>query len=319
MGQQCLPHFPGIFHPLLGQVCICLVGIFLTGCSRTGKIGMPRFDVQIEQIEHDAMAQVAKRAIVDGDPLAGIDHLDVIQFRFLHRLEMGDLGSHPGEIMLDSVLLIPTDVIRAGDLDAPNILFNDLLVITSTFYEEGLGIVLGKFLGQAPPAGGQRVDCIIDGHLTLFVIEEEVDVVAAFLENLLPHEYRGRAGINMKIVLGHILAGANVRSPVIPQMEDLRLHAQPPQIPCQGNAQVRLASSRQTNGHDHDATRMKQAAGFGAVELRRSKLTIFGHVVNGIDICAGPSPLAGVPGCNVGGAGALCKSAIDFIAGGFLV
>ena len=59
---------------------------------------------------------------------------------------------------------------------------------------------------------------------------------------------------------------------------------------------------------------MKQAARFGTVELRGGKLTILGHVVNSVDIRAGPSPLPRVAGCHVGGAVALCKSAIAFMA-----
>lgn len=39
------------------------------------KIGMPRFDVQVEEVEDDPMRQVTKTAIIDGNSLASIIHL----------------------------------------------------------------------------------------------------------------------------------------------------------------------------------------------------------------------------------------------------
>lgn len=49
------------------------------GGTYADKVGMPRLDVQVHQIEHDSISKVSKIAVVQLDPLASIDHLSVGQ------------------------------------------------------------------------------------------------------------------------------------------------------------------------------------------------------------------------------------------------
>lgn len=53
--------------------------------------------------------------------------------------------------------------------------------------------MLSKLLRQSSSAGGEWVDCIVDGHLAILV-QKLVNLFAAFLEDLLPKENRGRGG-----------------------------------------------------------------------------------------------------------------------------
>ncbi len=75
---------------------------------------MPRFDVQIQQVEDDPMTQITEGTIVNGDTLSSIDHLDVIEIGLLHGLEMRYFCTHLCEVVLYGVFLAPTDLAPWG-------------------------------------------------------------------------------------------------------------------------------------------------------------------------------------------------------------
>ncbi len=73
--------------------------------------------MQIQQVEDDSVTQVAKRAIIDGHSLSGIDHLYVVEIGLLHGLKVRYFCTHPFKVMLDGVVLAPTDLppLRVSD------------------------------------------------------------------------------------------------------------------------------------------------------------------------------------------------------------
>ena len=53
-----------------------------------------------------------------------------------------------------------------------------------------LYIVLCEFLRERPPSSSHGVYSIIDRYLPIFVVQEMVDILSTFLENLLSKKHR---------------------------------------------------------------------------------------------------------------------------------
>ena len=51
------------------------------------------------------MRQVPESAIIDAQPLTSIDHLNEVEFRFIHSLEMWYLCGQSCQIMLNSIIV----------------------------------------------------------------------------------------------------------------------------------------------------------------------------------------------------------------------
>ena len=87
--------------------------------------------------------------------------------------------------------------------------------------------MLGELLCERPTRTGGRIDCIVDGHLTILVVQPGVDILPALLQDLLP-EYDGRwGGIREEVIFGYLAAFANRCATVVSKVEDTSLHSQP--------------------------------------------------------------------------------------------
>ena len=58
-------------------------------------------DKTAQKVIYIPVRKVAKATVVNSDPLASIDHFDVIEVRFLHGFEMWYLSAHSCEVVLD--------------------------------------------------------------------------------------------------------------------------------------------------------------------------------------------------------------------------
>lgn len=99
---------------------------------------MPRFNVQVQKVENDAMGQVSKSAVIDGNSFPSIEHLqkmevqstintedrfpsgshlDVIEFLLLHCFEMRYFCAHSCKVMFNRILGCPTHVLELVSID----------------------------------------------------------------------------------------------------------------------------------------------------------------------------------------------------------
>lgn len=51
-----------------------------------------------------------------------------------------------------------------------------------------LDVMLSKLFGQRPPTSCQRVDSIVYCYLAILVVQEVINILAAFSHNLLPQK-----------------------------------------------------------------------------------------------------------------------------------
>lgn len=104
------------------------------GTTCPGEIRLSRLDVEVQEVEHNTMRQVSKGAIIDHYALAGVNHLksladqtppqtvlgtelqgtylDIIQVRLFHGLKVRDFGGDAPEIVLHSIVGVPTDILQ---------------------------------------------------------------------------------------------------------------------------------------------------------------------------------------------------------------
>lgn len=75
--------------------------------------------------------------------------------------------------------------------------------------------MFGQLLGQGPAPARRRVDCVVYGDLTVFMVEPRVNVLAAPLEDLLPQNDGSRGGVGEEVVLWDGTFGANSGTTVI--------------------------------------------------------------------------------------------------------
>ena len=106
-----------------------------------------------------------------------------------------------------------------------------------------LYIMFCKLLRQLPAAFGKGIDGIVDGNLALLVVQEVIQIHAAFLEDRLAqldrfgrsckksasHARRLWAGptVNEEVVVGDVVAGSHVGAPIIPEVERAGLDSEP--------------------------------------------------------------------------------------------
>lgn len=216
-------HFPGIVFALLAQAGISFVAVLLLGSASATEVRLTALNVKIEQIEDDALGQVAESAIVDNHSLSRVDHLDVVQVLLLDRLVMRYARVDAVEVIFDCILGRPSDVVRGGDLDRSNVLLDDTLVSAGAFDEQGLNVLFFKLLGQSVPPCRERVDSIEDSDLSVLVIQEMENVFSALFQDFVPQQDRGGARIDKEIVVGNLAFGTHVSSAVVPEMEDVSL------------------------------------------------------------------------------------------------
>jgi hypothetical protein len=201
------------------------VAVLLTCRAGTGEIGLTRFDVQVEEVEDDALREIVEGAVVDDNALASVDYLDPVQVRLLHAFEMRYSGVNSGEIVPDGILVSPSLVIRRGDLDTTHILLYYARVAAVGFYKDGLNTMFGKFLGERPAAHGDGVDGVVDGHLAVVVLQKVVYILPALGQNLVPQQHRLGGGVQEEIVVRHVLSWAQRRTPIITQVEYMSFDA----------------------------------------------------------------------------------------------
>jgi len=90
-----------------------------------------------------------------------------------------------------------------------------------------LNVMLGELLCERPTRTGRGIDCIVDGHLAILVVQPGVDILPALLQDLLP-EYDGRGGgIREEVVFGYLTSFADRCATVVSKMEDTGLDTQP--------------------------------------------------------------------------------------------
>ena len=111
VAHERIPHLACVLPPLRRERRVRFVGFLLECCACARKVDLPALDVQIEQVEDDALGEVAKGAVIHRDALAGVDHLDPVQVALLHRLKVRDARVDAGEVVFDRVAWLPARVI----------------------------------------------------------------------------------------------------------------------------------------------------------------------------------------------------------------
>ena|SRR6478735_787245 len=86
-------------------------------------------------------------------------------------------------------------------------------------FESHLDIMLRKLLGQRSSSVGGRVNSIVNGNLSIFMVEPGVNIFSALLQDLLAQNDRGRRGIGEEVVVRNGSIRADGGSPVIAEME----------------------------------------------------------------------------------------------------
>jgi hypothetical protein len=117
-----------------------------------------------------------------------------------------------------------------GDLDVAGVFLEDGLVVDKGLDEEGLDIMLGELLSQRTAAAGGLVDGVVDGDLSVLVIQPGVDVLATLLENLLAEDDGGGGCVGEEVVLGDDTAGADCGAAVVAKVEDAGLDTKPGEL-----------------------------------------------------------------------------------------
>lgn len=75
------------------------------------KIGVPRLNVEIQEIEDDPVRKITEAAIIDNQSLPCINHLYVIEILFLHSLELRYSRRDSTQVVFDSIIRIPTHIL----------------------------------------------------------------------------------------------------------------------------------------------------------------------------------------------------------------
>jgi len=86
--------------------------------------------------------------------------------------------------------------------------------------------VISEFFSQSATASSSWVDGIINGDLTILMIQPGVDVLSALLEDLLAEHLRSRGRIGIEVIFRNLTTGHRSTA-VVTEVEDSRLHAQP--------------------------------------------------------------------------------------------
>lgn len=87
--------------------------------------------------------------------------------------------------------------------------------------------MLSELLGKRATATGGGIDGIVDGDLTIFMVQPGVDIFPALLEDLLAKDDRCRSGVGEEVVFRYDAARSNSGTAIIAEMEDPSLDAEP--------------------------------------------------------------------------------------------
>jgi hypothetical protein len=93
-----------------------------------------------------------------------------------------------------------------------------------------LNIVLLKLLGERSTPIRKRIDCIVDGNLTIFVVQPSIDILPALLQDLLTKHNRGCRGVDKEVILRDFHIRAHRGSTIVTQVEDSGLDSQPENV-----------------------------------------------------------------------------------------
>lgn len=94
-----------------------------------------------------------------------------------------------------------------------------------------MNIVLSEFLSKRAPSICSRIDCVVDGHLPIVVVQPRVDILTALLQDFLAQNDGGRRCIGKEVVIRDRSIGTNSCSTIVTEMKDARLDTKPSQIP----------------------------------------------------------------------------------------
>ena len=183
--------------------------------------------------------------------------------------------------------------------------------------------MLGELLSQRPTGGSGGINGIVDGNLPVLVVKPGIDVFSALLQNLLPEHDGSRRRIGVEIVLRNGATLSNRGTAIVAQMKDAGFDPEPidhqekegqagytalRQLTTAGSAtrtprcvwgevrdfrrskrdrmveeHLRLSTSRETDHHNRDTTRVEESARHSAIELgRRQVILVIGNIVNSI-------------------------------------
>lgn len=156
--QEDLRHAGRIGNAFLGEGGVSFVGILLVGDTGPNEVGGARLDVQICEVEDDAVGEVVEGNVVVEEFTTRIDHLDVVQFLLVHGLEDGNLHVDAAEVEFRRLIGIHTGKLGAlarqskdkesthigrRNLDVTRILTKNGLVIHEGLDEERLFALAG--------------------------------------------------------------------------------------------------------------------------------------------------------------------------------
>lgn len=74
------------------------VGVFLAGGAGSSKECLAGFDMEVHEVEDDAVGEVTEAYVVVHNTLAGVDHFDPVEVCFVHGFEVGDLHVNSLEV-----------------------------------------------------------------------------------------------------------------------------------------------------------------------------------------------------------------------------
>lgn len=73
-----------------------------------------------------------------------------------------------------------------------------------------------KLFCERNTATGSRVDCIIDGDLSIFMVEPGVDVLATLLQYFLSQHDRRRRSVRVEVIFRYLASPTNSGTTIVP-------------------------------------------------------------------------------------------------------
>lgn len=86
----------------------------MAGNASSGEKNLTSLDVEIHQVEDNAMGNIAKANVVELDAFSGVDHFDVVKIWFIHGLEVWDFDMDPFKIELCGLIRVHTNKLNEG-------------------------------------------------------------------------------------------------------------------------------------------------------------------------------------------------------------
>lgn len=101
-----------------------------------------------------------------------------------------------------------------------------------------LNIMFRKLLSKRTSSVGSRVDSVINGHLSIVMVQPAVDVFTAFLQDLLAQDNRSWRRIWEEIVVRDLSFRTDSCPAIVTKMKDASFDTKPSKIPRHGDADV---------------------------------------------------------------------------------